>query len=154
MNKDYFYSPIGNIQVIAGVNNIKSISFVEGDAKEKYPSLLTDVCIQQLYEYFSGKRMNFDLNLNIDGTTFQKHVWNMLLNVKYGHTISYSDFSRKIGRADAVRAIARAMSVNPLAIVVPCHRVIAKDGTLQGYAGGLWRKKFLLDLESSVESIF
>ena len=112
--------------------------------------------VSQLEEYFDGKRTQFDFKLNPSGTEFQKKVWQELLNIPFGKTCSYLDLSKKLGDVKAIRAVASANGKNPLWIVVPCHRVIGTDGSLTGYAGGLWRKKWLLEHENPVkqESLF
>jgi len=112
--------------------------------------------VSQLEEYFDGKRTQFDFKLNPSGTEFQKKVWQELLNIPFGKTCSYLDLSKKLGDVKAIRAVASANGKNPLWIVVPCHRVIGTDGSLTGYAGGLWRKKWLLEYENPVkqESLF
>jgi methylated-DNA-[protein]-cysteine S-methyltransferase len=102
----------------------------------------------QLDEYFAGTRREFDVPLNAKGTPFQESVWEALRAIPYGETVSYSEVARRIGRPRAVRAVGAANHRNAIAIVVPCHRVVGADGRLTGYAGGLWRKEFLLDLES------
>jgi AraC family transcriptional regulator of adaptative response/methylated-DNA-[protein]-cysteine methyltransferase len=102
---------------------------------------------KQLAEYFKGKRRDFDIPLDLVGTEFQKKVWLSLLQVPYGHTISYAEQAKLIGRPAAVRAVANANGQNRVAIILPCHRVIGSDGTLTGYGGGLWRKEKLLELE-------
>lgn len=103
----------------------------------------------QLDEYFSGNRMQFDLKLNLQGTIFQKKVWNELIKIPYGEVCSYKDIAMKIGNEKASRAVGLANSKNPIAIIIPCHRVIGKNGKLVGYAGGLDAKKKLLEIESS-----
>jgi methylated-DNA-[protein]-cysteine S-methyltransferase len=101
----------------------------------------------QLDEYFTGLRKAFDLPLSLKGTEFQRSVWNALLTVGYGETRSYKDIAAQIGKPLAVRAVGSANHHNPIAIIVPCHRVIGHDGSLTGYGGGLHVKQFLLDLE-------
>lgn len=101
----------------------------------------------QLGEYFSGARRAFDLPLAPEGTDFQKTVWRQLSEIPYGTTLSYAAQAAAIGSPKAVRAVAAANARNPIAIVVPCHRVVGSDGSLTGYAGGLARKRALLDLE-------
>ncbi len=101
----------------------------------------------QLNEYFDKKRKYFDLPLHINGTDFQKSVWDALLKIPYGRTISYQKQAENIGKIKAVRAVANANGANKIVIVIPCHRVIGKNGTLTGFGGGLWRKKLLLELE-------
>jgi methylated-DNA-[protein]-cysteine S-methyltransferase len=105
-------------------------------------------CCRQLEEYFSGKRRRFDLALDLQGTEFEQKVWRQLLRIPYGQTASYQETAQAIGRPKAVRAVGAANGKNPVAIIVPCHRVIGRDGRLVGYGGGLWRKKWLLDHES------
>jgi AraC family transcriptional regulator of adaptative response/methylated-DNA-[protein]-cysteine methyltransferase len=101
----------------------------------------------QLSGYFDGTRTAFDLRLDLKGTDFQTKVWRALLEIPYGTTVSYGDLARRLGRPAAVRAVARANGDNRIAIVIPCHRVVGADGRLTGYGGGLWRKRFLLELE-------
>lgn len=108
-------------------------------------TLCTTIC--QLDEYFSGLRTAFQLPLLMVGTEFQRRVWQTLLTVPFGATASYADIATKVGNANAVRAVAAANGANPIAIVVPCHRIIGSDHSLTGYAGGLEAKKFLLELE-------
>ncbi|MCL4813053.1 MAG: methylated-DNA--[protein]-cysteine S-methyltransferase [Vicinamibacteraceae bacterium] len=105
---------------------------------------------RQLTEYFAGTRTGFTLRLAPHGTPFQRQVWDALLTIPYGATWSYAQVARAIGRPDAVRAVGLANGANPLAIVVPCHRVIGSDGRLTGYGGGLPAKRYLLDFERSV----
>ena len=105
-------------------------------------------CVFQLQQYFDGNRKEFDLKLNPKGTEFQKRVWSQLQAIPYGKTTSYLEFSKQLGDAKAIRAVANANSKNPIGIVIPCHRVIGSDGRLTGYAGGLHRKKWLLEHES------
>ena len=110
-------------------------------------------CVQQLKEYFKGERTNFNLLLNPQGTKFQKLVWQELCDIEYGKTISYLVQSKQIGDIKAVRAGAAANGKNPISIVIPCHRVIGSDGSLTGYAGGVWRKKWLLDYENPLKQL-
>lgn len=106
-----------------------------------------EAALEQLEEYFSGRRKAFDLSLDMHGTPFQQDAWRALLAIPYGCTVSYKEQARSMGRPSAVRAVANANGANPVSIIVPCHRVIGSDGTLTGYGGGLWRKKCLLELE-------
>ncbi len=149
----YIETPLG-IAVIAGdENGIASVS-VTKESKNKpskeIPFYLEDASTQ-LKEYFEGKRTNFDLKLNPSGTEFQKKVWNQLLNIPFGKTATYLDMAKRLGDPKCIRAAASANGKNPLWIIVPCHRVIGSDGSLTGYAGGLWRKKWLLDHENPVK---
>ena len=107
-----------------------------------------DAVRAQLDEYFAGRRCEFALSLAPRGTPFQQRVWDQLLRIPYGSTLSYGALARRVGNPAASRAVARANATNPLPIVVPCHRVIGSDGTLTGYGGGLDRKRWLLALES------
>ena len=104
-------------------------------------------CVKQLEEYFHGERHAFDLDLNPQGTDFQRIIWNLLLRLPFGSTISYLKLARLYGNTKAVRAVAAAIGKNPILVVIPCHRVIGSDGTLIGYAGGMGRKEKLLQLE-------
>ncbi|WP_378185924.1 methylated-DNA--[protein]-cysteine S-methyltransferase [Aquimarina sp. W85] len=104
--------------------------------------------IQQLHEYFEGIRKKFTIPIHPQGTDFQLKVWNQLLTIPYGKTASYLDIAKQLGDPKVIRAAASANGKNPLWIIIPCHRVIGSDGSLTGYAGGLWRKKWLLDHEN------
>lgn len=104
--------------------------------------------VDQLDAYFAGDRSDFDVALALEGTEFQRQVWAALLEIPYGQTRSYGDIARRIGRPGASRAVGSANNANPVAIIVPCHRVIGADGSLVGYGGGLDRKRQLLDLEA------
>ena len=110
---------------------------------------MLDKVEQQMNEYFAGDRRDFDIPLDVRGTEFQKEAWDALLKIPYGETRSYQQQADRIGKPKAVRAIASANAKNHIAIAIPCHRVIAKDGGLAGFGGGIWRKKFLLDLEGA-----
>ena len=109
---------------------------------------------QELSEYFSDKRKEFTLPLHLVGTDFQKNIWTELLKIPYGKTVSYMQLSEIIGNPKAIRAVANANANNKIAIIVPCHRVIGSDGSLTGYAGGLDRKRWLLNLEGSRKELF
>jgi len=108
---------------------------------------MTDI-LTQLSEYLDGHRRKFDVPLDMRGTEFQHKVWNELRNIPYGHTISYGEVAKRIGRPAAIRAVARAIAANRIWIIVPCHRVIGADGRLTGYAGGLEMKRLLLSIEA------
>ncbi|TYA52284.1 methylated-DNA--[protein]-cysteine S-methyltransferase [Formosa maritima] len=142
-------SPLGFTQITGDDNGISSITVLNSEEKvtDIIPECLQD-CAYQLNEYFKGNRTHFDLQLNPEGTTFQKNVWNALINIPYGKTLSYLELSKQLGDVKAIRAVANANSKNPLWIAVPCHRVIGSDGSLTGYAGGLYRKQWLLEHES------
>jgi methylated-DNA-[protein]-cysteine S-methyltransferase len=148
METAFIESPLGITKIVGDKNGISEISVLsQGDVTAKIPAELKE-CVSQLREYFDGQRQNFDFRLNPQGTEFQQKVWQELLNIPFGKTISYLDLSKKLGDVKAIRAVASANGRNPLWIVVPCHRVIGTDGSLTGYAGGLWRKKWLLEHES------
>ena len=117
--------------------------------KEKYSEVL-NTTRQQLNEYFEHKRKVFDLPIKLVGTDFQKSVWNELIDISYGKTSSYLELANSISNTKAVRAVANANGANAISIIVPCHRIIGKNGTLVGYAGGLPAKKKLLDLEHNL----
>ncbi len=119
--------------------------------KGSHPTL--DRLENELKEYFNGKLCDFSIPLDLRGTNFEKSVWNELLKIPYGETVSYGDIAKTIGNPTASRAVGRANGNNPVAIVVPCHRVIASNGTLHGYGGGLWRKEKLLALESKKKDL-
>ena len=104
--------------------------------------------VQELTKYFAGERKKFTVKLDIQGTDFQKKVWNTLLAIPYGQTVSYLEVARRMGKPQAVRAVGTAIGKNPICIFIPCHRVIASDGTIGGYSGGLTMKKKLLGLEA------
>ena len=141
-------SPLGITKIVGDANGVSVISVLqEGEQSKKIPKELK-VAVTQLNEYFEGKRQSFDFKINPKGTDFQQKVWLELLNIPFGKTMSYLELSKKLGDVKAIRAVASANGKNPLWIVVPCHRVIGTDGSLTGYAGGLWRKKWLLEHES------
>lgn len=149
MNQTVFIqSPLGITKISGDENGITIISIIqEGEISKKIPKELKE-CVVKLQEYFDGKRTDFTFKLNPKGTEFQQKVWQGLLQIPFGKTMSYLELTKKLGDVKAIRAVASANGKNPLWIVVPCHRVIGTDGSLTGYAGGLWRKKWLLDHEN------
>jgi methylated-DNA-[protein]-cysteine S-methyltransferase len=108
---------------------------------------------QQLHEYFDGHRHEFDVPLRMNGNQFERRVWEALREIPYGETVSYGRIATELGQPGAARAVGLANGRNPVAVIVPCHRVIGADGSLTGYGGGLERKQFLLDLEAGVQSL-
>lgn len=145
-------TPLGTAVISGDENGISSISIF--DDEREIPSIIPDElqeAYQQLQDYFNGKRIDFTFKLNPSGTAFQKKVWLGLLEIPFGKTMSYQELSVKLGDVKAIRAVASANGKNPLWVVVPCHRVIGTDGSLTGYAGGLWRKKWLLEHENPVK---
>lgn len=148
MDTCFISSPLGITKIMGDANGIAIISVLtEGTISTTVPNHLQEAVLQ-LQEYFEGKRTDFTFKLNPKGTDFQQKVWQELRNIPFGKTISYMDLSKKLGDVKAIRAAASANGKNPLWIVVPCHRVIGTDGSLTGYAGGLWRKKWLLEHEN------
>jgi methylated-DNA-[protein]-cysteine S-methyltransferase len=150
----YYHSPVGLLKISGTDQFISEVSF--HDTTQKAPSANRDMppalihCIEQLIQYFHGERRVFELVLNQEGTSFQKEVWNLLLTIPYGKTISYLDLARKTGDPKATRAVASANGRNNIAIIVPCHRVIGSNRDLVGYGGGLWRKRWLLEHEMKI----
>ena len=153
METCFIKSPLGIAKIVGDEIGIAQISLLDdGVFSKEIPKVLQE-CVLQLQDYFEGKRTEFDCKLNPKGTEFQQRVWQELRNIPYGKTISYLDLAKKLGDIKVIRAAASANGKNPLWIAVPCHRVIGKDGSLTGYAGGLWRKKWLLDHENpSIQS--
>jgi methylated-DNA-[protein]-cysteine S-methyltransferase len=151
----YYQSPLGLLKITGAENFISEILFIDnierpqGDHKKKLPPIFIN-CIEQLIEYFHGERRSFDFVLNQNGTAFQKKVWNELLGIPFGKTISYLELSRRLGDTKAIRAAASANGKNNVVIVVPCHRVIGSKNDLVGYGGGIWRKKWLLEHEAKI----
>jgi methylated-DNA-[protein]-cysteine S-methyltransferase len=154
----YFNSPIGVIQVKTTGASLNTVHFVNA---WKGPQLAeneihtdtevppyADRCIQQLQEFFAGTRQTFDLNLSQPGTPFQQKIWTALGDIPYGKTISYLTLAKRTGDAKAIRAVGTTNGKNAIAIIVPCHRVIGSNGSLVGYGGDLWRKKWLLEHEN------
>ena len=148
MESTYIKTPLGIARIEGDENGVSAISVLDqGILSVTIPEVLQNA-VSQLYEYFEGKRTDFDFKLNPKGTEFQKKVWQGLLQIPFGKTRTYLEQSKILGDVKAIRAVASANGKNPLWIVVPCHRVIGSDGSLTGYAGGLWRKKWLLEHEN------
>ena len=148
----YYKTPIGTAKIVGDNSGIQSISVLENDVNTSItiPECLQK-CVSQLDEYFSGSLKEFSLKLNPQGTEFQKKVWNELLEINFGKSRTYLEQSKSFGDPKAIRAVASANGKNPIMIVIPCHRVIGSDGSLTGYASGIWRKKWLLEHESGVK---
>ncbi|PWT99829.1 MAG: cysteine methyltransferase [Bacteroidetes bacterium] len=158
-NSNFLYdSPIGLIAIHATGDHIDSILFANSGRgpvvdKAEIKNVKTTLpiiqnCVTQLEEYFEGKRKDFDFNFLQSGTAFQEKIWNELTHIPYGRTISYLELSKRIGNVKAIRAVGTTNGKNQLCIVVPCHRVIGSSGSLVGYGGELWRKKWLLEHEA------
>lgn len=152
----YFESPVGNL-LLSGNELLEGLHFPLGKTRiepEKdwiYKEELFLQAIDQLNAYFKGELTRFDLELNIQGTDFQKMVWKELVKIPYGETISYGQLAKRIGNPKASRAVGMANGKNPISIIIPCHRVIGKNGSLTGFGGGLEVKKNLLDLEKRIK---
>lgn len=142
-----FKSPLGFLILKSDGHTISEISFSENEIQEQHSCDVLEKCRDQLTDYFSGKSVGFDLLLNPEGTEFQQKVWAELLKIPYGETITYMELAVRLGDAKAIRAVGTANGRNPIAIIIPCHRVIGAGNKLTGYAGGIWRKKLLLELE-------
>jgi methylated-DNA-[protein]-cysteine S-methyltransferase len=143
-------SPVGLLRASASDTALHLLEFVAADSTQVQPGASTPLLDQtrrELAEYFAGARRRFEVPLSFPGTPFQERVWTVLCTIGYGERISYLEESRRVGDEKAIRAVAQANGQNPIAILVPCHRVINSDGKLGGYGGGLLRKQFLLDLE-------
>lgn len=149
METAFINTPLGIAKLKGDENGLSMVSILSDNEPitDIVPEVLEDA-VYQLNEYFEGERTQFDLQLNPTGTDFQKKVWEALLKIPYGKTCSYLELSKTLGDPKAIRAVAAANGKNPLWIIVPCHRVIGSDGSLTGYAGGLHRKKWLLEHES------
>jgi methylated-DNA-[protein]-cysteine S-methyltransferase len=145
----YMKTPLGTARIEGSEAGISKVSVLEDDVAptEKVPEALRD-CVIQLEEYFKGKRTVFTLKLNPRGSDFQKKVWNELMQIPFGKRTTYMEQTMRLGNEKAIRAVAGANGKNPIWIIIPCHRVIGSDGSLTGYAGGLWRKRWLLEHES------
>lgn len=142
-----FESPIGIVEVTATASHIVTVDFVEeAQLQTKQPEVLQRA-ITQLREYFAGTRQVFDVPYQFNGTVFQQKVWYALTTVPYNKTASYKDIAIYIGNEKAVRAVGMTNGKNPISIIVPCHRIIGSNGKLTGYAGGVWRKEWLLHHE-------
>jgi len=144
----YYNSPIGVLEIIASEDAIISAMFVEEIGESSGETEILKEAIKQFYEYFNGTRKDFNIKYEIRGTEFQKKVWQVLVEIPYGVTLSYKELANKIGNEKASRAVGKANSKNIISIIIPCHRVIGADKSLTGYAGGLHRKRWLLDFES------
>lgn len=154
MMKSYYESKIGLIELAATEQGISGLIFAESAMVESTDHPLLNEGLRQLTAYFEEGRSQFDLPLDLQGTTFQQQVWQHLLTIPYGQTISYLDIARALNNEKAIRAVGQANGRNPVSIIVPCHRVIGHNGKLTGYGGGLWRKKWLLQHEQADLPLF
>jgi len=150
----YYESPIGIIKIIGSDKGIQALEFLETNYIKEENSNLNEnmiLCLRELDEYFTKGRRKFTVKLDISGTDFQRKVWEELLGIPYGEVISYKDVAIKIGNPKAIRAVGGANNKNKIPIIIPCHRVIGINGKLVGYAGGIDKKKYLLNLENEKE---
>jgi methylated-DNA-[protein]-cysteine S-methyltransferase len=155
MNYRFVDSPFGRVLVAGDGDSLQWLSFTRGRQKAESFSQWTEnrrdavlrEAERQLDAYFKGKREQFDLPLDPRGTPFQKKVWKKLVSIPYGKTVTYSELARRVGRPEAFRAVGAANGQNPISVIIPCHRVLGKNGDLTGYGGGLHTKQRLLDLE-------
>ncbi len=148
--RTYYRSEIGLLEVVGNAKGILTITFVEDEfeADRNLPACMTE-CLRQLDEYFKGKRQKFSVPLLLDGTEFQKTVWQQLQKIPFGETASYGDVARAICSPQAFRAVGNANNKNRIPLIIPCHRVIGSDGKLVGFGSGIWRKEWLLGHEKS-----
>ena len=150
MNYAYLDSPIGLIELGGTTEALTSVAFVEQRRADVESTAVLDVAQRQLAEYFAGVRREFDVPLSLRGSEFQQAVWTQLVTISYGQMVSYQDIADALGNPQAVRAVGAANGQNPIAIIVPCHRVVGSNGKLVGYGGGLWRKEWLLRHEGAL----
>lgn len=154
----FYKSPVGALKITASSEGITALHFVSTEKYGKEDESAIAYCspgsaflktiISQLDDYFAGRILDFDLPLHQQGTEFQQRVWSELCKIKPGATLSYLELSKKLGDIKAIRAVGTANGKNNIAIIVPCHRVIGSNGSLVGYSGDLWRKKWLLEHEA------
>jgi methylated-DNA-[protein]-cysteine S-methyltransferase len=144
-SRAYYDSPIGTIELLGTERGLTAVNFGRrrpGGVEAADPALRA--AVEQLDEYFLGKRKEFSLVLHFEGTDFQKKAWRQLVRIPYGKTATYAEVAAAIGKPRAVRAVGQANHRNPISIIIPCHRVIGSDGRMVGYGSGLWRKEWLL----------
>jgi AraC family transcriptional regulator of adaptative response/methylated-DNA-[protein]-cysteine methyltransferase len=160
---DWVETPVGPVVVVASEAGVRSLEFgataTVGGLVERVAArwrtgivvgrnFMVDGAARELGEYFSGARSAFEVPVDLGGTEFQRRVWGALVRIPVGETRSYAEIAREVGSPGAVRAVGRTNGMNPVAIIVPCHRVIGADGSLTGFGGGLWRKRWLLEHEA------
>ena len=145
----YYMSPIGDLMITSLGDKVTSVQFFSGDRSEAKTTPVIQQCTVELEEYFLRGRKFFNTELQFAGSSFQHKVWNELLTIPYGKTISYFELAMRTGDINSVRAVGLANGQNPIAIIIPCHRVIGKDGDLTGYGGGMDKKLWLLQHEGA-----
>ena len=147
IQRAFLKTPIGFLEINCSEKGIRSLEFIDFRVRiNRTPACLKD-CRDQLHEYFEGTRRQFTVALDLEGSPFQMKVWNELLKIPFGTTISYHELARRVGDVKALRAVGGANAKNPVSVIVPCHRVIGMNGRLVGYGGGIKRKKWLLEHE-------
>lgn len=146
----YYSSPVGELLIESEDEKIITLNFLKDSKQEEIHTPVIDLCIEELEEYFFKGRKFFSFEMDLRGTDFQKKVWSELLTIPHGKTISYEEMAIRVGNIKSIRAIGLANGQNPIAIVVPCHRVIGKHGELVGYGGGMENKIWLLQHEGSL----
>ena len=146
----YLKTPTGFMEVTGTKRGVQTARFINRKARKLFTPFCLRECVDQLKEYFEGKRELFSIKLDLQGTDFQLKVWQELQKIPYGKTITYHELAEGIGDPKAFRAVGQADAKNPIAVIIPCHRVLGNDGKLVGYAGGLERKKWLLEHEQAL----
>jgi len=148
----FLKTPIGTLKIVGDHDAIKWVGFTDHGVRsnDSHLPLMVKKAKNQLHEYFEGKRKDFEIATAPDGTDFQKQVWSLLADIPFGETSTYAKQAKKLGDIKKIRAVGGANSKNPIAIIIPCHRIIGSDGNLTGYAGGMERKEWLLKHESSL----
>jgi methylated-DNA-[protein]-cysteine S-methyltransferase len=145
----YYASPVGDLMITSVDDKISGVNFVAGEPLGESLTPVIDQCMAELDEYFLQGRKFFNVELQLSGSVFQNRVWNELLTIPYGKTISYLELALRIGDINSIRAVGLANGQNPITILVPCHRVIGKNGDLVGYGGGVDKKIWLLQHEGA-----
>lgn len=145
----YYSSPVGDLLIESEEEKIITVNFLKTHKTEEHITPVIEQCIIELDEYFFQGRKFFTVDLKFNGTVFQNRVWNELLTIPYGRTNSYLELAIRLGDMNTIRAVGLANGQNPIAIIVPCHRVIGKNGDLVGYGGGLEKKEWLLQHEGA-----
>lgn len=155
MKTAYIQTPLGILEIKGNSEGLSSVFFKEVKATAISKNIADELkeSVIQLKEYFIGKRKNFSLKIAPEGTDFQKRVWEQLQEIPFGKTMNYQQMANQLGNPKVIRAAASANGKNPISIIIPCHRVIGSDGSLTGYAGGLHRKKWLLEHESPITQV-
>lgn len=149
----YCQSPVGELEIHSEDDAITCVGFLRSEKLVEQRTSVINACLKELEEYFYSGRKYFDVKIRLNGSAFQQQVWNKLLEIPFGKTTYYADIATKVGDINSVRAVGLANGQNPIAIIVPCHRVIGKDGSLVGYGGGLERKIWLLRHEGALNQL-